>query len=59
MKELLLLSIINYMNNNNNKKEKVGRGWHGDSSGHAKAGQMGGKARARKKKEKTEKQTNQ
>jgi len=32
-----------------NKKESQGRGWHGDSVGHAKAGKMGGKARARKK----------
>ena len=44
------------MAENNNKKEpkeeKPGRGWHGDSAGHAKAGQMGGRARASKKKEK-------
>lgn len=33
------------------KKEKPGRGWHGDSGGHAKAGRMGGKARAKKKKQ--------
>lgn len=31
------------------KKESSGRGWHGDSAGHAKAGRMGGKARAKKK----------
>ncbi|MFA7254243.1 MAG: hypothetical protein WC107_06870 [Patescibacteria group bacterium] len=31
------------------KEEQKGRGWHGDSAGHAKAGQMGGKARANKK----------
>jgi hypothetical protein len=30
-------------------KEEKGRGWHGDSAGHAKAGRLGGKARAKKK----------
>jgi hypothetical protein len=33
------------------KKEKQGRGWHGDAAGHAKAGRLGGKARAEKKKQ--------
>lgn len=37
------------------EEEKKGRGWHGDSSGHAKAGRMGGKARAKKEKERQEK----
>lgn len=36
-------------NNKENKKEDKGRGWHGDSAGHAKAGRLGGKARAKKK----------
>lgn len=36
-------------NNVENKKEKQGRGWHGDSAGHAKAGRLGGKARAKRK----------
>lgn len=31
------------------KKENKGRGWHGDSAGHARAGRQGGKARAAKK----------
>lgn len=31
------------------EKESRGRGWHGDSTGHAKAGRLGGKARAKKK----------
>jgi hypothetical protein len=31
------------------KKEKPGRGWHGDTAGHAKAGRLGGKARAQKR----------
>ncbi len=31
------------------KKGSQGRGWHGDPEGHAKAGRMGGKARAKKK----------
>lgn len=28
-------------------KQNRGRGWHGDSAGHAKAGRKGGLARAR------------
>lgn len=36
-------------NNKTNGEKKKGRGWHGDSSGHAKAGRLGGKARAKKK----------
>jgi len=35
---------------NNQKDEKAGRGWHGDSAGHAEAGRKGGKARAEKRK---------
>jgi len=32
------------------KKDKgPGRGWHGDSSGHAKAGRLGGKSKSKKK----------
>jgi hypothetical protein len=48
-------SIYQYIQINNKgikmeqKEEKKGRGWHGDSAGHAKAGRQGGKARAAKK----------
>jgi len=38
------------------EKESSGRGWHGDSAGHAKAGQLGGQARAAKKKQGKKKQ---
>jgi len=31
------------------KESPKGRGWHGDTAGHAKAGRLGGKARANKK----------
>ena len=31
------------------KEKNKGRGWHGDTAGHAKAGRLGGKARAKKK----------
>jgi len=32
------------------KKESQGRGWHGDSAGHARAGRLGGKSKSKKKK---------
>jgi len=43
------------MNKKEPKEEKIGRGWHGDSTGHAKAGRLGGKARAQKKREEKKK----
>ena len=39
-----------------NKEKKKGRGWHGDPKAHAEAGRLGGKVRAKKAKEKKEKQ---
>jgi len=35
----------------NKKSQGPGRGWHGDSSGHANAGRKGGLARGRNKKQ--------
>jgi hypothetical protein len=32
-----------------NMPKGQGRGWHGDSAGHAKAGRMGGRARGKKR----------
>jgi len=32
-----------------NRKKGVGRGWHGDSRGHAEAGRKGGLASRRKR----------
>jgi hypothetical protein len=34
-------------------QQKRGRGWHGDSAGHARAGRKGGLARARKNRQET------
>lgn len=31
------------------KSTGKGRGWHGDSEGHAKAGRLGGRARGRRR----------
>lgn len=42
----------------NEKIEKPGRGWHGNAAGHAKAGRLGGKARAQKKKQVQEENVN-
>lgn len=38
-------------NNNENSQESAskGRGWKGDSDGHARAGRLGGLARSRRK----------
>ena len=37
-----------------NSKKKKGRGWHGDSRGHAEAGRKGGQARGRKSHDNTD-----
>jgi hypothetical protein len=31
------------------RRQGQGRGWHGDSAGHARAGQLGGRARGRRR----------
>jgi len=41
------------MTQNTNRKNKKGRGWHGDSRGHAEAGRKGGQARGQKSQDDT------
>jgi hypothetical protein len=41
--------MVNTSQENNSEETRKGRGWKGDSDGHARAGRLGGLARSRRK----------